>query len=603
MKKLFITLLFFALNLHAQYTTPNTGVNWNLDSLVFYSAGVVTGSAGNYTISQLVTVSPRDIISVNPGSVVNFTVTAAGFWVDGSLRVLGDSLNRIIFTSPTQDSTGFYAGLRFNDSSYNKGSVVRYTDIYYADYGVRAIGGNPDIIGNYMYKCGRGIQLSSSSPLILRNTIERCYEYGITLTLGSSPVIEWNTLTNNNSQNTSPKNQISVGTQGNNSPAIRYNKISGGMFNRTGAISISALIGGSSSSSEIAYNELYNNSFGIALGGGTITCYVHHNKIYNNKINPDPQVSGSGINVNGNSSNVPVIYANEIYNNWWGITVQNGTTIQAGPQPNIGNLENAGTQDDGMNMIYNNIQGSNVFDLFNNCTNDIYAQNNDWKVYDSIRIDSHIVHKTDDPLRGLVKFVPFVDSTVIPVELSSLSAYISDGAVIIEWVTATETNNLGFDLYRENNGVKTLIGKKEGSGTKLTPTRYSLADHPLKAGKYRYILEQTDLDGTKRSAGSTEINYDAPEMTHKLGQNYPNPFNPSTTISFTVGGAIAQKVSLKIFDIAGKEVAELVNGVREPGNYNVIFNTSAKNSLSSGVYLYELKIGSYSETRKLILNK
>ncbi|NUM71300.1 MAG: T9SS type A sorting domain-containing protein [Ignavibacteriaceae bacterium] len=603
MKKLFVTLIFFALNLHAQYTTPNTGVNWNLDSLVIYSGGVVTGSAGNYSISQLVTVSPQDIITVNAGAVVNFTATTGGFWVDGSLRVLGDSLNRITFTSPTPDSTGFYAGMRFNDSSYNKGSVVRYTDIYYADYGVRAIGGNPDIIGNYMFKCGRGIQLSSASPLILRNTIERSYEYGITLTLGSSPVIEWNTFINNNTQNTSPKNQISVGTQGNNSPSIRYNKILGGMFHRTGGISISALIGGSSSSSEIAYNEIYNNSFGIALGGGTLTCYVHHNKIYNNRLNPDAQVSGSGINVNGNSSNIPVIYANEIYNNWWGITIQNGTTIQAGPQPNIGNVENGVTTDDGMNMIYGNIQGSNVYDLFNNCSNDIYAQNNDWRVYDSIRIDSHIVHKTDDIARGLVKFVPFIDSTVIPVELSSLSAYVSGKSVVIEWVTATETNNLGFELFRESGNERVLAGKKDGSGTTLLPVRYSLTDIPVKTGLYRYILEQIDFDGSRKIAGVTEVNYDAPALSHKLSQNYPNPFNPSTTISFTVGGTLAQKVSLKVYDISGTEVAELFNGVKEPGIYDVVFDASVKAGLSSGVYLCELRIGTYSETRKLVLNK
>ena len=101
-------------------------------------------------------------------------------------------------------------------------------------------------------------------------------------------MIEWNELINNNSQNTSPKNQISIGTQGNNSPTILNNKIHGGMFNRTGGISISTLIGGSSSSSEIAYNEIYNNSFGIAMtGSNPITCYIHDNLIYNNNINPD----------------------------------------------------------------------------------------------------------------------------------------------------------------------------------------------------------------------------------------------------------------------------------------------------------------------------
>ena len=98
-------------------------------------------------------------------------------------------------------------------------------------------------------------------------------------------------------------------------------------------------------------------------------------------------VSGSGINVNGSPFNTPVITQNEIYGNWWGITIQNGTSVQAGPNPNIGNVENADTTDDGQNIIYDNVQGTDVFDLYNNCTNDIFAQNNDWGVYDSISIE------------------------------------------------------------------------------------------------------------------------------------------------------------------------------------------------------------------------
>ncbi len=84
----------------------------------------------------------------------------------------------------------------------------------------------------------------------------------------------------------------------------------------------------------------------------------------------------------------------------------------------------------------------------------------------------------------------------------------------------------------------------------------------------------------------------------KVFQNYPNPFNPSTTISF----AIPQRsnVNVKVYNITGKEVASLVNEVKEPGQYSVNFNAE---KLSSGVYFYKITAGKYSSVRKMILIK
>ena len=62
----------------------------------------------------------------------------------------------------------------------------------------------------------------------------------------------------------------------------------------------------------------------------------------------------------------------------------------------LGNIENADTTDDGLNIFYGNVQGTDTFDVYNNCTNDIYAQNNDWRVYDSTLIENHVYHKVDN---------------------------------------------------------------------------------------------------------------------------------------------------------------------------------------------------------------
>jgi hypothetical protein len=86
--------------------------------------------------------------------------------------------------------------------------------------------------------------------------------------------------------------------------------------------------------------------------------------------------------------------------------------------------------------------------------------------------------------------------------------------------------------------------------------------------------------------------------TFKLQQNYPNPFNPSTNIRFSLPAA--SNVTLKVFNTAGQEVATLVEGYREAGNYEHSFDAS---QLASGVYYYRLKAGNFIETRKMILTK
>ena len=83
-----------------------------------------------------------------------------------------------------------------------------------------------------------------------------------------------------------------------------------------------------------------------------------------------------------------------------------------------------------------------------------------------------------------------------------------------------------------------------------------------------------------------------------LEQNYPNPFNPTTTINYSIPEA--GNVELKVYDILGNKVTDLVNQEMAPGNYTANFDAS---SLASGVYIYRLQTGSLMQTRKMILMK
>lgn len=612
MKNFLLITLLTTSTLLAQYTTPGTGIVWNLDSLVNYSSGVVVGSFPNYQINNYVIVAANDQLNVLAGSNVTFTAATAGIEVNGIFNAIGTPNDSIVFTSSVEDSTGYYVGFRFNANPNSNLSQIKYAKIYFADYGLRCIDASPTLSNSSLYKCGRGVQLSSSNAVIKDNVIERSYEYGITMTLGSSPLIEGNHLIKNNTRATSAMNQISIGLQGNNSPIIRNNIIEGGESIPTGGISLWVSGSTAFSNAIIEGNQIFNNSFGITLystSNGVINAIVRDNIIYNNKINPNTLVSGSGININGSPANQPIIKRNVIYGNWWGITIQNGSTVQVGPQPNIGNIENADTSDDGMNIIFGNVQGSNVYDLYNNCTNDIYAQNNDWGVYDSLSIEGHIFHKADNPLHGLVRFIPF--SLQIPVELKSFTASVNGNSVKLNWSTATETNNRGFEIercQRSNANIQMDWEKIEfikGKGTTTEAQSYSFIDNNLNAGKYSYRLKQIDFSGKFEYSDEIEVEIISPNE-FVLEQNYPNPFNPTTKIRFSIPNVTLSsskseiRTTLKVYDVLGNEIATLVNEYKESGNHQIEFDAG---NLSSGVYYYRLQIDNVSVTKKMILQR
>jgi hypothetical protein len=102
-------------------------------------------------------------------------------------------------------------------------------------------------------------------------------------------------------------------------------------------------------------------------------------------------------------------------------------------------------------------------------------------------------------------------------------------------------------------------------------------------------------------SGPTGVEDEGLIRTFALGQNYPNPFNPSTTINYEIpDDASGSLVTLKIYDLLGSEIAELVNETKSSGTYQVSFDAS---SLTSGVYLYHLKAGTYSAVKKMSLMK
>jgi hypothetical protein len=186
----------------------------------------------------------------------------------------------------------------------------------------------------------------------------------------------------------------------------------------------------------------------------------------------------------------------------------------------------------------------------------------------------------------------------VPVELTSFTASVTGDNVLLEWTTATEINNFGFEVERKdvNSGYET-IGFVAGSGSTTEPRNYVYTDAKVPDGKYFYRLKQIDFNGTFSFSQEVEAEVVSPAV-YALEQNYPNPFNPTTTINFSI--AEAGFVKLAVYNLLGQQVKVLLNEFEEAGRHEVTFDAS---SLTSGAYFYTIETPQFRQTRKMLLAK
>ncbi|HSD62459.1 MAG TPA: T9SS type A sorting domain-containing protein [Ignavibacteriaceae bacterium] len=201
----------------------------------------------------------------------------------------------------------------------------------------------------------------------------------------------------------------------------------------------------------------------------------------------------------------------------------------------------------------------------------------------------------------------------LPVDLVSFSAASNTpGKAVLNWQTATETNNKGYEIERKKCTGKYDRGTKwekiafiAGKGTTTEPESYSFMDNNVASGFYLYRLKQIDFNGEFNYSKEVELDLTAP-AEFELCQNYPNPFNPATIIKFSIPKEVL--VNLSVYDILGEKVKELKNDVMKPGYYEVELDA---NDLASGVYFYIINAGDPStssgqdfiQTKKMILLK
>lgn len=221
------------------------------------------------------------------------------------------------------------------------------------------------------------------------------------------------------------------------------------------------------------------------------------------------------------------------------------------------------------NNIYNTTDGGKSWTMQNsNTVNqlsdfDFIDSNNGWAVGDN----------------GTVLYTP---NGGTPVKLVSFTADVVSNDVLLSWITATETNNQGFEILRTNQNEKAnwvTIGFVKGQGTTTEHKQYSFIDESLNSGKYKYRLKQIDYDGTFEFSQIVEVNLEVANGFF-LGQNYPNPFNATTIIKYIL--PTESNVKVYILNPVGELVDILYENLQGGGQYELMWNAEGK---SSGIYL------------------
>lgn len=226
----------------------------------------------------------------------------------------------------------------------------------------------------------------------------------------------------------------------------------------------------------------------------------------------------------------------------------------------------------------------------------------------SIEIQSGAdVCATNIIINGTFSGTGTICSGPLPVELLSFTYSAKKNSVMLNWNTAFELNNSGFDIERgavTKNGIQRWLktGFVQGRGTTNESMEYSFEDKKMRAGTYRYRLKQIDFNGGFEYFELTQEVKIEPPVNFFIGQNYPNPSNPKSKIDYET--PVYGRVTIKLYNLLGQEVLNIVNEIMDAGYYTAEFDGT---SLASGAYFYRITIDgssmNFTKTLKMVLVK
>lgn len=192
-----------------------------------------------------------------------------------------------------------------------------------------------------------------------------------------------------------------------------------------------------------------------------------------------------------------------------------------------------------------------------------------------------------------------INEPALPVELASFEATVVGDVVRLNWATASETDNAGFDIeHRITSNSFEPVGFVPGSGTTRLPQTYSFDVPRLEPNRHVFRLKQIDFDGTFRYSTEIEAQVTVPGRI-RLEPAYPNPFNPRATVRFSVG--VEQHVVATLTDAEGRQVGLLHDGVVPANETRSLTVDGAR--LSSGLYFVTVTGAAFTERVSVMLQK
>lgn len=369
------------------WTSPGGGLVCTPEVLVAQSGGALTGAWPDFTQTQAITIADGDELRLPAGT--QWTVAAdVELRVQGLCTALGTPWEPIVLRSASAMPDS-WSGLVLDGA--DPVSHLRCVTLSHGDDGLNCLGSSPLVEACTLssnFSSGLSCFLSAH-PVLRHCLVENNARYGVEVTGGCSPVLEHCLIQGNNSEAASPRNALSVGIQGSNSPVLRACKLEGrGPANPASGFSL--WLGGNPVLSDC---EITGFRSGVVIqGSGAMgrleSCWIHANRYTN------PVQGGSGVNVN--TSATPIFRGCRVEDNDWGVTLTSACA------PDFGSAS-----DPGGNGLHDNGNGGSVWDFYHNSSGAIQARGNWWGTADSSVVELH-VHDDADGAFGAVHTPPLL---------------------------------------------------------------------------------------------------------------------------------------------------------------------------------------------------
>jgi hypothetical protein len=455
--------------------TAGNGTTYTLESLAALPNSPVEYSDGVYLMKEDVTIVEGDNFSIGTATALKLA-DGVTFEIKGTSDFNAESTVLISRIADTDTPSGLrtYGGV--------------FKNINFEYVGVKDLSSTGITVENCAFRYTTGTAALSTGPSGSQNNIKNCvFEYNQGPAIQgaanyfSGLLIEDCTFTDNNQSNTN-KPQLNLTVGDNLSVIVRNCTITGAQRNMVGGIAVGNLVGGSATSPVIIENcTITGHRYGLT-GTGPMAMVIRNNHIVDNQYETNPNSGGSGISLYDPYLKLTaVVSGNEIKKNLWGITVIGCSDV------NLGQVDNENSP--GNNVFGENGNSGVLYDLYNNSTNTIYAQNNTWGVDEQTaeKIETVIYHKADNSSLGEVIYMPAndsngVDSTTLDskltIEVNNNTLYSNSGSRVDiyslngEKITSAVLGESGLSLSGLAKGVYVIRVSGNGENAVMKYMKY-----------------------------------------------------------------------------------------------------------------------------------